>query len=83
MSLEEKVEKILSAHFAASDDDVSLSGLMHKPGHHHLILQICSAEFEGMSRLARSRLIHSLLADQFAQDDIHALKMTLRAPSEI
>jgi len=83
MSLEDQAEKIIRARFSAPDDVVTLSGLMHKPGHHHLILSVCSAVFEGMNRLDRSRLIHGLLTDQFATDDIHALKMTLRAPSEI
>ncbi|MFT8730264.1 MAG: BolA family protein [Acetobacter fabarum] len=47
----------------------------------HFRLYIVSPVFEGMSRVARSRKVHDLLAPELA-DGLHALALTLRTPAE-
>mgnify|MGYP003362051199 CR=1 FL=1 len=47
----------------------------------HFRLHIVSPVFEGMSRVARSRRVHELLAPELA-DGLHALALTLRTPAE-
>lgn len=47
----------------------------------HFRLYIVSPTFEGMSRVARSRKVHELLAGELA-DGLHALALTLRTPAE-
>jgi stress-induced morphogen len=50
-------------------------------GETHFNVKMAAAAFEGMSRVARSRAVNEALASEFA-DGMHALSMTLRAPSE-
>jgi stress-induced morphogen len=47
---------------------------------HYAVLAISEA-FRGRSRVERSRLVHQLLAPEFAAG-LHALALTLRAPEE-
>jgi len=50
-------------------------------GETHYRVEIISAKFVDKSRVARERMIHSLLADEFS-DGLHALSIKARAPSE-
>ncbi|GBQ68588.1 stress response and cell division protein BolA [Ameyamaea chiangmaiensis NBRC 103196] len=50
-------------------------------GETHYDVTIVSARFEGMSRVARSRLVHEVLADEFTTG-LHALALALRTPDE-
>lgn len=50
-------------------------------GETHFRLLMVSARFTGLSRVARSRLVHEALAPSFAQG-LHALAMTLHSPEE-
>jgi len=50
-------------------------------GETHYRVEVVSAEFVDKSRVARERLIHSLLADDFS-DGLHALSIKARAPNE-
>ncbi|GBQ26785.1 stress response and cell division protein BolA [Acetobacter estunensis NRIC 0472] len=47
----------------------------------HLQLVVVSDAFEGLSRVARSRLVHKLLDAEFG-DGLHALALTLKTPAE-
>ena len=48
-------------------------------GHYHLVL--VSAEFEGRTRVEQHRMVYEALAD-LIPDEIHALGLTTRTPSE-
>ena len=50
-------------------------------GETHYRVEVVSAEFVDRSRVARERLIHALLADEFS-DGLHALSIKARAPDE-
>ena len=47
----------------------------------HLYLHLVSASFEGVGRVARSRLVHEALAEEFASG-LHALRLKLQTPEE-
>ncbi|USO01018.1 MAG: BolA family transcriptional regulator [Alphaproteobacteria bacterium] len=47
----------------------------------HLIIRVISTHFQGMSRIARHRYIHSLLAAEF-HTGLHAITLILLAPEE-
>ena len=51
-------------------------------GETHFNVRMASAAFEGMNRVARSRAVNDALAGEFAEG-LHALSLTLRAPSEL
>lgn len=50
-------------------------------GETHYRVEVVSAEFSDLSRVARERLIHSLLADEFT-DGLHALSIKAQSPGE-
>ncbi|MHA7776155.1 BolA family protein [Roseibium sp. M-1] len=50
-------------------------------GETHFRVQIASAAFEGMNRVARHRAINDLLAEELA-GGVHALALEIRADSE-
>ncbi|TWB05962.1 BolA family protein [Gluconacetobacter diazotrophicus] len=50
-------------------------------GETHYNILLVSGAFGGISRVQRSRLVHDLLADEFASG-LHALSLTLRTPDE-
>jgi len=47
---------------------------------HYSVLMVAAA-FRGMNRLARSRTVHAVLAEEFS-GGMHALALTLRTPEE-
>jgi BolA protein len=47
----------------------------------HFHIAVVADAFTGVGRLARSRLIHEVLAAEFSSG-LHALSLTLRAPGE-
>jgi stress-induced morphogen len=51
-------------------------------GQTHFNVLVVSAAFRGMPRVARSRAVHQVLAQEFAEG-MHALSLTLRAPEEV
>ena len=51
------------------------------PRETHLHLHLVSASFEGVGRVARSRLVHEALAEEFASG-LHALRLKLQTPEE-
>ena len=50
-------------------------------GETHYDLTVVSDAFEGLSRVARSRVVHDLLSVELATG-LHALSLTLRTPAE-
>jgi BolA protein len=50
-------------------------------GETHFSVAIVSADFKGLSRVERQRLVYRLLADEFAAG-LHALALTARTPDE-
>lgn len=50
-------------------------------GETHFNVTLVSAQFRGMSRVARARAVHEALGPEFATG-LHALALTLRAPEE-
>ena len=51
-------------------------------GETHYSVLIVSDRFEGQGRVARHRLVHAVLDPEF-EEGLHALALTLRAPSEL
>ncbi|WP_173568911.1 BolA family protein [Acetobacter conturbans] len=48
----------------------------------HFRLTVVSDAFDGLSRVARSRLVHKYLDAEFG-DGLHALALTLNTPAEV
>jgi stress-induced morphogen len=69
------------------DDSAHHAGHAGAPagGQSHYSVLLVSAAFQGVSRVARSRAVHSALAAEFGpaeQGGMHALALTLRTPDE-
>lgn len=65
------------------DDSAKHSGHAgaRKEGESHFSLLIVSAQFEGLSRVARQRLVNGVLADELA-GPVHALSLRTLTPEE-
>ncbi len=50
-------------------------------GESHFIVEIASAQFAGLSRVARQRLVYSVLEDEL-RTDVHALALKTVTPEE-
>ena len=50
-------------------------------GESHFSITLVSAVFMGQTRVARERMVHALLADEFASG-LHAVSLQLRTPEE-
>lgn len=50
-------------------------------GETHYAVRVTAGAFDGLSRVARQRLVHAALAHEFAEG-LHALSLTLRSPAE-
>ncbi|MDA8247851.1 MAG: BolA family transcriptional regulator [Rhodospirillales bacterium] len=84
----DRIAATLTARFAptflrVTDDSARHAGHAGAApgGQTHYTVQMVSAAFEGMPRLARSRAVHAALATEFA-GGLHALALTLRTPAE-
>jgi BolA protein len=69
------------------DDSARHAGHSGAPagGQSHYNVLMVSAAFKGVSRVARSRAVHEVLAGEFGpaeQGGMHALALTLRTPEE-
>ncbi len=83
-----RLEAALTAAFAPEllrieDDSARHAGHAgaQPGGQTHYSVLLVSAAFRGMSRVARSRAVHDVLAREFA-DGMHALALSLRTPEE-
>ena len=50
-------------------------------GESHFIVEIASAQFAGLTRVARQRLVYSVLEDEL-RTDVHALALKTVTPEE-
>lgn len=50
-------------------------------GSSHFAVAVVSARFDGMTRVARQRLVYDILKDELA-GPVHALALTCRTPDE-
>ncbi|MBM3586299.1 MAG: BolA family transcriptional regulator [Alphaproteobacteria bacterium] len=83
-----RMRQILEARFQAASLEITDDSARHAGhagaspgGETHYSVHIVSAEFAGMSRVARSRAVHEALAGEFASG-LHALALRLRSPEE-
>jgi BolA protein len=89
MSRQSRIVDILTEAFAPQRLEVEDDSARHaghagaaEGGETHFSVSMAAAAFEGTSRVARSRAVNDALAGEFA-DGLHALSLTLRAPSEL
>ncbi|MCS6890252.1 MAG: BolA family transcriptional regulator [Rhodovarius sp.] len=88
MSRTERIEALLTARFAPTRLVVRDDSHLHAGhagaapgGETHYTITMESPAFAGLSRVARSRLVHEALAAEFATG-LHALALRLSAPGE-
>ena len=93
MQVAAAIREKLTASFAPAEIEVSDESGRHaghagatrgdgSQGETHFQVRIVSAAFDGLSRVARQRLVHAALKDELA-GPVHALSLTLLAPAEI
>jgi BolA protein len=89
MSRHSRIVGILNQAFAPQRLEVEDDSARHaghsgaaQGGETHFNVSMAAPAFEGMSRVARARAVNDALAGEFA-DGLHALSLTLRAPSEL
>ena len=89
MSRQSRIADILTRAFApqlleVKDDSARHAGHAgaQAGGETHFNVLMAAVAFEGLSRVARSRAVNEALAEEFA-GGLHALSLTLRAPSEL
>jgi BolA protein len=83
-AIEQKIRHALApASLAVTDDSSKHAGHAgaRPGGESHFTVVIVSSAFEGKSRVARQRLVHDVLKDEFAQG-LHALALVTRTPAE-
>ncbi len=93
MTMHERIEARLTAGLEPQQLDVIDESHQHaghagnRPGHApaggetHYRVKIVSPKFEGLSRVARHRLVYALLEPEFA-GRLHALAVDAKAPGE-
>lgn len=88
MSVADRMREKLSERFRPSRLDIVDESHRHEGhagarpgGETHFALAITAAEFAGLGRLARQRLVYETLADELA-GPVHALSLEVRAPGE-
>ncbi len=84
----QRIEARLLAAFApvliaVTDDSARHAGHAgaRPGGETHYSVKLVSPAFRGQTRVARSRAVHTALADELA-NGLHALALTLRTPEE-
>lgn len=84
----DRIRAALEAAFAPAEIIVADDSAQHaghagaQPGGEtHYTVTLVSAAFAGQSRVARSRLVHEVLAGEFAAG-LHALALRLMTPEE-
>lgn len=83
-----RIEALLTETFSPSVCQLQDESALHAghagaaSGGSHFRLHLVSAQFEGLSRVKRQRLVYDCLRAMMS-DEIHALAMTTSAPSEV
>jgi BolA protein len=88
LSRAERMQKLLMAQFAPQKLVIEDQSVQHeghagaRPGGqtHYRLTLVCTA-FEGLSRVARQRLVYQTLREEF-ETGLHALSLDLKTPSE-
>jgi BolA protein len=88
MSMAERIEDKLRARFAPSRLAVADDSHKHKGhagyregGETHFRVELVSQAFDGLSRVARQRLVYEALAEEL-QERVHALQLRTLTPAE-
>jgi BolA protein len=88
MSLAENMRRKLAAALSPAaleivDDSARHAGHAgaRPEGETHFRVRVVSTAFEGMSRIARQRRVHEILADELSTR-VHALSIEAKTPSE-
>ncbi len=88
MSVCKRIEEKLTREFSPTGLNVIDESHLHaghagaRPqGESHFRVEIASTAFEGLSKVARQRLIYRVLKDEM-ETDIHALALSVKTPSE-
>ncbi len=88
MKVAERIEEKLRGAFKPTKLDVIDESHLHaghagaRPqGESHFRVEIVADSFDGKTRVARQRMIYSLLADEM-KSDIHALVLVAKSPGE-
>lgn len=88
MSRKDRIEAKLQAEFTpvvlrVEDESAKHAGHAgaSPSGETHYDVAIEAIAFQGLSRVARARVVHDALADEFSSG-LHALALKLRAPGE-
>jgi BolA protein len=76
-------EALAPEHLEIHDDSAKHSGHAgaREEGESHFSLLIVSARFDGLNRVARQRLVNTILADELA-GPVHALSFRALTPKE-
>jgi len=89
MSRALRIEQALRAHFQPTLIEVNDDSAHHAghagaspAGETHFSVTLVSSAFNGLSRVARSRAVYSVLNPEL-QEGLHALALTLRTPEEL
>ncbi len=75
MEMQEKVHKLLTDRFPNAQIELSGDGC-------HFSLEMVAEEFDGKSRIERSRMIYEILGSLINSGDLHALQMNLKSNSQ-
>ena len=92
MSVADTIRRKLSERFAPTRLDIVDDSARHvghaghpggagQGGETHFSVTLVAAEFAGMGRVARQRLVYQTLAEELA-GGVHALSLSTQAPSE-
>ena len=88
MTMAERIERKLNDHFspsrlAVADDSHKHAGHSgwREGGETHFRVEIVSARFAGLSRVARQRLVYEALQEEL-EERVHALQLKTLTPDE-
>jgi BolA protein len=88
LSRAERIENLLRERFAPVDYALVDESQRHEGhagarpgGETHYRLRLVSAAFDGLSRVARQRLVYQALHEEF-DTGLHALSLDLKTPAE-
>ena len=89
MSVAAEIERKLNDAFAPGflevvNDSDRHAGHAGSPGtgESHFVVTLVSDRFDGLTRVDRQRLVHTVLKDELA-GPVHALSLKLKAPTEL
>lgn len=84
LNRKERIELLLNEQFNLELCDVINESFMHRVPENaetHFKVILVSSSFEGISRIARHKLVKQILSQEFRQG-LHALSLSLYSPTE-